>query len=297
MRRIFQLSTLCLAAGVVSACKPEDTITTPTPPMAGVRFINAVPDTGAAFGLDFRFVDIVENSDQFRINFRNNPQTSGGVTASAAIQYKAARAGSRHFRIFLDDSLQNVASTVLKDSTVTLEASHNYTFLLWGNARSSGSDKMHLTMIDENVADPGSQVALRVINATSAPIDVRQYASSGSAPAAATWANVGAYAVSSYVTAAPSQIKFNIRPAGSASTLVSDQLALIGQPVGTATAGCVVGTDCTPTPGTTVPGSAVTLIVFPASVPGSKAASFSTPGTSFMWDRRPANTCTVSFGC
>ena len=32
-------------------------------PTAGVRFINAVPDTGAAFGLDFRFIDIVENSD------------------------------------------------------------------------------------------------------------------------------------------------------------------------------------------------------------------------------------------
>ena len=297
MRRIFQLSTLCLAAGVASACKPEETITTPTAPTAGVRFINAVPDTGAAFGLDFRFIDIVENSDQFRITFRNNPQTSGGVTASAAIQYKAAKAGSRHFRIFLDDTLQAVASTILKDSTITLEANHNYSVLLWGNARSSGSDKMRLTVIDETVADPGQQVALRVINATNAAIDVSQYASSGSVPASPTWANVGAYSVSSYVTAPPNQIKFNVRPAGSASTLFADALALIGQPVGTQTAGCVVGVDCDVTPGTTVPGSAVTLIVFPASVAGSKAASFSTPGNSFMWDRRPPRSCTVSFGC
>jgi uncharacterized protein DUF4397 len=297
MRRIFQLSTLCLAAGVASACKPAETITTPTTPTAGVRFINAVPDTGAAFGLDFRFVDIVENSDQFRVAFRNNPQTSGGVTASAQIQYKAAQAGSRHFRIFLDDTLQAVAQTVLKDSTITLEASHNYTVLLWGNARSTGSDKMRVTVIDENVADPGSQVALRVINATSAPIDASYYVSSGSAPASPNWPNVAAYGISTYATTAPNQIKFNIRPAGSATTLVSDQLALIGQPAGTSTGGCVVGVDCTAIPGTTVPGSAVTLIVFPASVAGSKAASFSTPGTSFMWDRRPANNCTVSFGC
>lgn len=297
MRRILHLTTLCLAAGVASACKPADTITNPIGPTAGVRFINAVPDTGAAFGLDFRFVDIVENSDAFRIGFRDNPQTSGGVTASAQIQFKAAKAGERHFRIFLDDTLQAVASTVLKDSTVTLEASHNYTFLLWGNARSSGSDKMRLTVIDETVADPGTQVALRVINTTSAPIDASYYVSGGSVPGAPTWPNLGGYSISTYVTAAPNQIKFNIRPAGSASTLVADQLALIGQPAGTATAGCVVGVDCTSTPGTTVPGSAVTIVVFPASVAGSKAVSFSTPGTTFMWDRRPPISCTVAFGC
>jgi hypothetical protein len=300
MRRIFQLSTFCLAAGVVSACKPAETITDPAIPTAGVRFINAVPDTGAAFGLDFRFVDLVENSDQFRITFRNNPQSSGGVTASAAIQYKAAKAGSRHFRIFLDDTLQNVASTVLKDSTVTLEATHNYTFLLWGNARSSGSDKMRLTVIDENAPDPGAQVALRVINATSAPIDVSQYVSTATVPATPTWANVAAYGISSYVTTAPNQIKFNVRPAGASTTLFADALALIGQPVGTASAaanGCTVGVDCEAIPGTTVPGSAVTLIVFPPSVAGSKAASFTTPGNSFMWDRRPPRNCSVSFGC
>jgi hypothetical protein len=300
MRRIFQLTTFCLAAGVVSACKPEQSVTDPLAPTAGVRFINAVPDTGAAFGLDFRFVDIVENSDQFRITFRNNPQTSGGVTASAAIQYKAAKAGSRHFRIFLDDTLQAVASTVLKDSTLTLEATHNYTVILWGNARSAGSDKMRLTVIDETVADPGNQVALRVINATNAAIDVSQYASSATVPASPTWANVGAFSVSNYVSASPNQIKFNVRPAGSGSALFADALALIGQPVGTASSasnGCTVGVDCEAIPGTTVAGSAVTLIVFPASVAGSKAASFSTPGNSFMWDRRPTRSCSVGFGC
>ena len=217
MRRIFQLSTLCFAAGVVSACKPEEVTATGAVPTAGVRFINAVPDTGAAYGLDFRFVDFVENSDHFRVAFRNNPQTSGGVTASAQIQYKAAQAGSRHFRIFLDDTLQAVASTILKDSTVTLEATHNYTFLLMGNARSSGNDKMRLTVIDETVADPGTQVALRVINTTSAPIEVREYPSSGSVPTAPTWATVAPYSASNYVTVPPAQIKFNVRSVGGTS--------------------------------------------------------------------------------
>jgi hypothetical protein len=97
MRRILQLTTLGLLAGVASACSPDKVVTTELTPVAGVRFINAVPDTGAAFGLDFRFVDIVENSDAYRITYRNTPSTSGLVTAGAQIQYKAAKTGSRPF--------------------------------------------------------------------------------------------------------------------------------------------------------------------------------------------------------
>lgn len=294
MRRILQLSTLCLAAGVVSACKPSEVEVVPHSPTAGVRFVNAVPDTGGAGGLDFRFVDVVENSSAFKVTFRNNPQSSGGVTASSAIQYKAAAAGSRHFKIFLDDTLQAAASTVLKDSTVTLVDTHNYTVLVWGNARGGG---LKMNVIDEAVPDPSAQVALRVINATSAAVDVRQYVSGATPPAGATWANIPAYGISNYVTVAPNQIKFNVQPAGGGTALFADQLGLIGQPLGTKTAGCTVGVDCDVVPGTTVPGSAVTLIIFPPSVAGSRAASFSTVGSSFMWDRRPARSCSVSFGC
>jgi hypothetical protein len=293
MRRILQLSTLCIAAGVVSACAPEETVNAPVPPTAGVRFINAVPDTAGANGLDFRFVDKVENSAAFRVPFRNSPQTTAGVTASALIQYKPAEAGQRHFRVFLDDTLQSIASTVLKDSTVTLEAGHNYTFLLMGNARGG---TMRMRVIDENVADPTTNVALRVINATDSPIDVRQYTGT-TVPGAATWGNVGAYGISNYVTTAPNQIRYNVQPAGGGTALFADALAIIGQPIGTQTGGCTVGLDCDVSPGTTVPGSAVTLIVFPRSVAGSRAANFTTPGGSFMWDRRPPRACTVSFGC
>jgi hypothetical protein len=302
MRRLFQLSTLCIAAGVVSACSPDKVVSSPVGPTAGVRFINAVPDTAGAFGMDFRFVDYVENSDAFRVPFRNNPQNSviragDTVTASALIQYKAAKAGSRHFRVFLDDTLQSIAQVVLADSTVNLESGHNYTFLLWGNSRSpkGAADAMHMTVIDENVTDPGQSVALRVINTSGSPIDVRQYTTA--VPAAATWANVAPYSISSYVTTAPAQYKFNVRPAGAATNLFNDRVALPGQPVGTVTAGCTVGIDCDVTPGTLVPGSAVTLIVFPRSVAGTRAANFTTPGGSFMWDKRPPRQCTVSFGC
>jgi hypothetical protein len=302
MRRILQLSTLGFLVGVASACQPDRIVTTPSIQVAGVRFINAVPDTGAAFGLDLRFVDIVENSDAFRITFRNTPAVSGAVVAAAQIQYKAAQVGSRHFRIFLSDSLQLYATIVLKDSTVNLEQGHNYTFLLWGNARSGGADKMRLTVIDENVTDPGQQVALRVINASGTAIDARQYPTTATVPAAADWANVGAYSVTSYKLVPAAQIKFNVQPAGGGTALFNDVQGIVGEALGTTAGattggGCTVGTDCTVIPGTTVPGSAVTLIVFPRSVAGSKAANFTTPGAVTMWDRRPATTCKAASGC
>jgi hypothetical protein len=302
MRRIFELSVLCFAAGAVSACKPDDTISNTAPPTAGVRFINAVPDTSGGGGLDLRFVDLVENSDAFGVTFRDNPLTANGVTASSLIQFKAARAGSRHFRIFLDDTIQTTAMTVLEDSTANLEAGHNYTFLLWGNARAGkgAPPAMSLNVIDENVPDPGSNIALRVINTTGSAIDVSAYTQGGTVPASPTWKSVAPYSVSAYTTVPPNKIMFHVTGAGSSTALFSDALAIVGEPVGTSTNGCTVGVDCDVTPGTTVPGSAISLIVFPASVTGAKTpqtSAFKVPASSFMWDRRPPRSCTVSFGC
>jgi hypothetical protein len=285
MRRLVQLSMLCFVVGIAGACSPDEVVNTEDIPTAGVRFINAVPDTGAAFGLDLRFVDLPESNSHFRISFRNNVVTTSGVPASTQIQYKNTRAGQRHFRIFLDDTISTIAQTVLKDSTVTIEAGKLYTFLLWGNARSSGADKMRLTIIDESVADPGANVALRVINATESAIDVSHYASTETVPGTPTWANVEPYSISTYATAPPSQKRFNVAAAGGGAALFTDPLALIGAPA---------TVDVEALPGTTVAGSAVTAIVFPRSVDGSLApqtAAFDVPAVSFMWDRRPPRSC------
>jgi hypothetical protein len=288
MRRIVQLSVLCLAASVVGACSPEQTVTTENIPTAGLRFINAVPDSAGAFGLDLRFQDLVESDAQFRITFRNSPPASG-IQVSTGIEYKNPRAGSRHFKIFLDDTLQNIAATVLADTTVNLEAAHNYTAMLWGNGRSTGSDKMKLTVIDETVADPGAQVALRVINATNSAIDVRQYVQGGTVPAAANWANVAPFSASTYVNVAPGLIMYNVRAAGATTTMFNDLQAPPGSPP-SSSAGAAGKIDTEAIPGTTQAGSAVTLIVFPRSVAGARTpqtTAFTVPAGTFMWDRRP----------
>jgi hypothetical protein len=268
MRRIFHFSMLCLAAGVVNACKPQEVFETEDIPTAGVRFINAVPDTGA---MDFRPVDILENTTFYNVTFRD----------ATLLLYKNTQAGTdRHFRIFRSPTsgappAQQLAeaSTVVADLPgVTLEAGKNYTFILWGYSRTGSTPAMKVTQLTDDPADPGSQVALRVINASGAAIDVTDYLSTG-APGAVTWANVPALTASSYVTRAPGQYRYNVKAAGGANPLFADVLA----PVGAAET-----VDQDALPGTTVAGSAVSLVVFPGSVPGTTAAQFviTTGGTS-----------------
>jgi Domain of unknown function (DUF4397) len=287
MQRLTRLSVFCLGAAVaMSACAPEEVVPTENIPTGGVRFINAVPDSSGAFGLDFRFVDLVESNAHFRISFRNTPTTTSGVVGASTAQYKGARAGNRNFRIFLNDTLQNIASTVIKDSSLTVTAGENQTVIMWGPARAG---QMKLSVIKETVADPGTKVALRVINATGSAIDASPYLSTGTAPATPTWANVPAYSASSYVLVDPGQYRYTIRTPGTTTTLFADQLALIGAPA-TSTAGAAGKLDIEPLPGTTVAGSAVTMIVFPRSTAGARTpqtAAFQVPAGAFMWDRRP----------
>lgn len=270
MRRVLLLSVVCLTAGLTSGCDLKEVYPTAAVPTGGVRFINAVPDSAGAFGMDLRFVDQLESNVHFRHNFRSGPAVSATVTGSGAVQYKAVRAGSRQFRIFLDDTLQNIATIVMKDTTVVIEAGRNYTALLMGSARTPGS--MRLAFFEETVADPGTAVAVRVINTTPNALDVRQYPNGGAAPGPATWASVAPFSISSHVTiVTPVQTRYNVVPAGGAVSVfnsafgaVTDPLTLIGAPA-SSTAGALGRLDIEALPGTTIPGSATTLIVFPPS--------------------------------
>jgi hypothetical protein len=352
MRRIFQLSVASLAVSVVAGCSDRKEVTeTGYFPSGGVRFINAVNDTAGSGGVDFRFVDIVENNAHYNIQFRNNVATSGTVAASTQIQYKNTRAGARHFNIFLDDTLPSVASTVLQDGNLTVEDQHNYTMLLWGRARAGQTPAMALKVIDETsegCADPGTAIGLRAINSTPTALDVRAYLNTQvvtvdvtrykrpnggtpkpdttitrtttvnnfTLPATPTWANLAGMSVSTCVTmpvtaypfvvvtqgpivindtttvttrtvTTTPTIKYNVQLAGGGAYVATDVSALIGIPNGVTANGCFVGTDCDQTPGSTTAGAVMTGIIFPPSIAGTKAAQFTSPAVSFMWDRRP----------
>jgi hypothetical protein len=328
MRRILTFSVLFIAAGVVTACRPDEIITTENIPTAGVRFIHAVPDIDSTMTsplqpsaaingrLDFRFVDLPENNVQWEIEFRNTPRLSvagaNGIPGATFVSYFGARAGGgscasstscqRQFKIFLNGTTAAVASTVVKDTTVTLEAGKNYTALLWGYANPGGTGRpanaatlpLELRFIEEAVADPGANVAIRVINASNVTIDARYYPSAGAAPGTDIMLNMAPRAISGYVTPAPGLYRLNVDLAGTATNVFAnniDRIALDGTAAITVAPGPIDAI-----PGTNVAGSAVTAIIFPASVAGTRvpqgAGSATIPPWNdeaivFVWDRRP----------
>jgi hypothetical protein len=308
MRRIYKLSMAAFA--LASACSdPKGTILNPVGPTASVRFINAVTDTGGTTGLDFRFVDIVENNAQAGILFRNSP-VSGDAPAwigSTKIEYKPAAAGTRYFKIFLSDPTQSVASTVINtttlpidagsntvmpnDTTLVLAAGKNYTVIVWGEARTGSANPIHIAAWEEGVADPAANVALRVLNTTPGVINATAVDNTTTATVA-TWTGIPAYSASAYVTTPPASITYNITGFATLSGL-----AMPGQPAKASSGGGTV--DLPAVPGTSIAGSAVTAIVWPRSVAGATTVpqtttapvSFQAPLMTFMWDRRPPKGC------
>jgi len=312
MRRIFKLGYLGFVAGVVSACAlPDEIVNTTAIPTAGIRFINAVPDTGI---MDFGFVDKVENSRHFQIAFRNTPvvapTTSVGVPASTTVQFKAAEAGSRRYVVFMDGTTSAVASDSVIGATVTLTAGKNYTFLLWGCANptqaarvAAGCVPMAMNFFEDAVAAPVGvgKTSIRIINATFAAIDASQYTDGAAAPTVpeATWTAIPAMTVGPYITRDTATVWYRVTAAGAHAVVAAQGVALHRRALLGAQEILLPPGPFDAVPGTKVAGSAVTGIVFPPSVAGTGApqgaGSTSTPAwtasaLSFVWDRRPPRT-------
>jgi hypothetical protein len=143
---------------------------------AFVRFVNAIPDSGSQ---DWKFVDAVEGSPTVvNMGFR-------GIFPGAT--YQAATAGTRHLRIFqspLDQTYADpnlvspaIVSTVFVDSTFQLAEGQHYTLMAVGSLRAKTAK---LVILTDNFTDPGSSVAVRVVNAgAGASLDVYSSATGG----------------------------------------------------------------------------------------------------------------------
>lgn len=286
MRRLFKLSAFCIVAAVASACStPDVVIPTEDIPTGGVRFINAVPDAPWGTGLDFRFIDNVENNAQWQMTFRNGPQRSAagpsGITSATLTEYKPARAGVRKFRIFPNDTVQAVASLVLVDGTMTIEKDHNYSVIMMGNAAQATTlpvtstpqtaTAMRIVIIDETVPEPaGGKIAMRVLNTTASPIDGRTWLVGTAAPATPTWANIPAFSASTYATLDTGAYAFRVSAAGG-SPFTCDGRSILGQNAITGAPG-----PFDAIPGTRASGSAMSAIAFSGSVSGTQSAQFAT---------------------
>lgn len=270
--RLSRLAMVCLGASSLSACG-SDKVTSPAlPPVATVRFINAVSDTG---GVDIRPVDLVAFSPA-----ANNLAFRDGTV------YAPASAGNRHYRVFLTSLDIAVTSVVMLDATVTLQADTRVTLLLTGSARAG---TMRLWVInDATSAPPAGQIGVRMINAATGQTNgYLVTAPADPLPASPTFAGVLPVSPSGYVN----------RATGAAALQVTDpgSTAITASAAGPTAPASLPGE--LPAAGVNSQGTMFSAYYFPASVLGSKAPqtpSFLAPAIVWFVDRNPCDAPAVA---
>jgi hypothetical protein len=234
--------------------------------VAYIRFVNAIPDSGAQ---DWRFIDKVEGSPTIQqLGFR-------GIWPGAS--YQAAASGQRHLRVFqssldptfADPTLSSpaIVSTVFVDSTFTLTAGAHYTLIAVGSLRAKTAK---LVILTDNYSDPGTSIAVRAVNAgAGASLDIYGSATGGSdaLPASPFAAALATYAASPWVTLTPGPLVLRAEAAGS-KTLPA--MADVAAPAGIAADRVA---NLTAVGGSTIAGSAFTAFIFPPAAAGSLAAT------------------------
>ncbi len=270
---------LCVVAATVVGCnKNEGAITGSIPPTGAFRYVNAVPDTGP---LDYRPVDAVEYSpNMFAAAFR------------AFAPYQAMAPGSRHIRVFMNNTDPAIASIVMFDTTYTVAANVYYTFLHYGFARTGQAPAAGVVITTDTIPDPAAagQVALRLIHAAAGlgNVDIFIGRKSAGIPATPTYTNVPFLGVTTYTQiAADTTVKrVWVNATGTATTLIA-----IDAPLGAL--GTTGQNAIEPVPGTQVAGTVYSTIFVARSVLGSTApqtAAFTAPSVIFPIDRRPPPT-------
>lgn len=270
--RHHRLLMLCVGAIMMTGCSDDSaTGVNARPPLAGVRFINALADT---FDVDIRSMDAVEwVPSASRLAYR------------ASTEHQPTQAGARRFRMFPqpgpDGANPAVVSQILLDTTVTFEPNVNYTVLVTGSARAN--TEKFVVIADDVGNVPAGSIALRTINASSGAVSVYITNATGDAlPGTPTFASVAAGGISSYVTRAAGNTAARATDAGSTTVNAS-----IAGPKATAAPSTSPASTVFPAGGVDAAGSAFSVIYFPRSVAGSKAANFTTPGLVFYLDKHP----------
>lgn len=270
------ICTVFLAFGVIAvagACeKDEGPFLAPEESIAYVRYVHAVPDTGAT---DWRPIDAVINSPPaFGLNFR-------GFTP-----YQAMGSGERRIRIFTTSTNINITSVAIVDTTMTFNADTYYTLMWTGFARAGQTPADRLVLIQDNIpAVPAGQVSVRVVNAglDLGSVDVFASASGGTSPLPTSplLAGVAAGGVSTYQTQTPGPLALRLTATGTRTPVLADVAAPPGQAADPSQNLTAVG-------GSTMGGSAFTAFVFRRSVPGSTAPSaFTAAGIVYVIDKHP----------
>jgi hypothetical protein len=245
-----RLFALCLAAVVVGACNNDDELG-PAAPTAGLRFFNAVGDTGA---MDLRVVDIVGAAPQFLDN-----------TFRAFGPYQQVEAGTRRIKAFMKPVVTDTLAggPLMWDTTFTFVAGTNYTVVMMGFARTGGVS-LQMVIAPDPAPDPGGQVSLRVINAGTnlGAIDAFTRTQAAAPPGGPLLSNLAFGGIGAYNVMDTARLSVAVAATGATSPLMVATAGPLGV-AGTPAAG--------PIAGLLVPGSVLTAVMVPPSVVGSTA--------------------------
>ncbi len=291
---IFRLATALVGAAALAGCgRSTDPTTVSTSPQAYVRYVNASPDSP---GLTVRFVDKVENwRSADGLAFRGN---SGW--------YVAVNAGQRNlraFRLFSAGALDTATAVVL-DTTFTLQPQTYYTIVQTGTvlpSRGQPGNTARVTVFTDTVPSSANiaatSIAVRVYNALAGagPIDVSAAVSTASAtqPAAGTIASVPFGGRSAYVTLPAiaqtdtTLYRFTATLSGNTTSLATGRPAtFLGLPASPAS---ISSPALNAVAGVRLGGSALAVVVYPAAVAGSPAATATTavPTVDLFPDNKP----------
>lgn len=275
----------CVVSAALVSCKYEQGVMQPLAPLAGLRYVNVVNDTGA---VDFRIINFIGDAPNAGAATYRTGGAPYGVSTNFLPPHFPVEAGRDvQIRVFMNGTEPSIASLVVFDTTCTFTANVNYTFFLYGSARTAGG--VHALVTVDTLPAPAG-VAFRVINLGGTTVgaqDVDVVAQTAVAPLTGTanFANVANLGVTAYRNFT---VSATLKAVTTAPTTRTPFLYSANAPAG------VAGTTTSnPVAGTNVAGSAITAVIVPASVVGSTApqtAAFLVPTVLFMIDKKPALT-------
>jgi hypothetical protein len=251
--RLSRFLLLSVAAVAVTACSSDDGVTVNArPPLGGVRFIHAVPDYQP---VDIRMVDQVQWSASSVTTSANY-----GLPYRFATIHWATEAKPRHIRVFPTDSSATVTSTILVDTTITIEANKNVTLML---VRNADGNLGFVTINDDVPSLSTGQIGARVVNAGNAAqlgaVDgyFTATATTDISAATPTFASVAPYSASQYEVRSTGAFAARVTPAG-----VNTSVYSAGAP-----AGAVAVDGKSPIAGSGAALSGLSAYIFPRACP------------------------------
>jgi hypothetical protein len=271
-QRLFVAAVVVAAITACSGEKSGNPQSVTNPPLAFVRYFNAMSDT---LPTDFRPIDQLTYSTPFL----STPYRAMGLGG-----YQGYATGARQIRVFPTSTNIAVTQQFFVDTTLTLTAGTYYSIIHTGYARTGQTPKQGLWVLTDAMPAQSTGVALRVLNTGASLGNVDVYltaAATDPLPASPTFANVAFKTATAYSALTTGPITLRVFAAGTTTGALA---------TATMTAGTAGTTSADPLGGSSVAGTIATAMIYSPSVVGSLAQAAAAPTIVYWIDKQPPRT-------